>query len=160
MIGSLSEETEVKAHVSKAWALYGTLELGKLVAGKLFEAVEVVEGDGGVGTILKVTLKPGTTSAGSGLEYYFEKFTKVDNQNMVKDIQIVKGGFLDIGFNYYRIKLEVIENSKDETGSSCRVKITIEYEVKDEFVANASLVNTELLVAIMGVAKEHLESFN
>lgn len=59
MFGTLSEEAELKVPASKAWALYGTLEIGKLVAGKILEAVDVVEGDGGVGTILKLTLKPG-----------------------------------------------------------------------------------------------------
>lgn len=59
MIGTLSLETKVKVAASKAWALYGTLELGKVVGGKLMEAVDVVEGDGGIGTILKLTLKPG-----------------------------------------------------------------------------------------------------
>ncbi|XP_071710697.1 norbelladine synthase-like [Rutidosis leptorrhynchoides] len=156
MIGSLSEETEVKVHVSKAWAVYGTLEVGKLVAGKVFKAVEVVEGDGGVGTILKVTYKPDTTSAGLESKYFLEKFTKVDNENKVKETEILKGGFLDIGFNYYRIKLKVDENPKAETS---RVKITVEYEVKDEFVANASLVNGEPLIAVMSVANEHLENF-
>lgn len=52
----------------------------------------------------------------------------------------MKGAFLDIGFNYYRIRIEVKENPHDKSGSSCMVKLTIEYDVKDEFVANASLV--------------------
>ncbi|KAI3688073.1 hypothetical protein L1987_81779 [Smallanthus sonchifolius] len=43
---------------SKQSLLYGSLELGKLVAGKILEAVDVVEGDGGPGTVLKLTLKP------------------------------------------------------------------------------------------------------
>lgn len=60
MFGTLSEEVEAKVPARKAWAIYGTLELGKLVVGKVLDAVDVVEGDGGVGTILKLTLKPGT----------------------------------------------------------------------------------------------------
>ncbi|KAJ0480584.1 putative START-like domain superfamily protein [Helianthus annuus] len=60
MFGTLSEEAEVKVPASKAWALYGTLEIGKLVVGKVLEAVDLIEGDGGPGTILKLTLKPGT----------------------------------------------------------------------------------------------------
>ena len=59
MYGTISEVTEVKVPASKAWALYGTLELGKVIVGKVVEAVDVVEGDGGTGTILKLTLKPG-----------------------------------------------------------------------------------------------------
>nr|GEW27788.1 S-norcoclaurine synthase 2-like [Tanacetum cinerariifolium] len=155
MFGTLSEVTEVKVPSSKAWALYGTLELGKVIAGKVVEAVDVVEGDGGTGTILKLTLKPG-----SGFTYYKEKFTKVDNENKVKVAEIVEGGFLDIGFNFYRMKAEIIEDPKDDTGSSCIVKATLEYDVKEEFAANASFATNEPLVAIMSVANEHLLKSN
>lgn len=62
MYGTLSEDIELKVPASKAWSIYGTLELVKLAAaGKIFEAVEVVEGDGNTGTIIKVTSKTGTS---------------------------------------------------------------------------------------------------
>ncbi|KAI3822738.1 hypothetical protein L1987_10335 [Smallanthus sonchifolius] len=155
MFGSLSEEAEVKVPASKAWALFSSLELGKLVAGKILEAVDVVEGDGGPGTILKLTLKPGL-----GFPYYKEKFTKIDNENMIKETEVVEGGFLDIGFSLYRIRFEIKENPNDDTGSSCLEKLTIEYEVKDEFAANASLVTTEPLLGLISIANEHLLKSN
>lgn len=61
MFGTLSEEAEVKIPASKAWALYGTLEIGKLFVGKILKAVDLVEGDGGPGTIVKLTFYPGTS---------------------------------------------------------------------------------------------------
>ncbi|KAJ9554881.1 hypothetical protein OSB04_009495 [Centaurea solstitialis] len=152
MFGTLSEESEVKVPASKAWDLFGTLELGKVVTGKLVEAIDVVEGDGGTGTILKLTLKPGL-----GFSWYSEKFTKVDNENRVKEAEVVEGGFLDFGFTLYRVRFEIKENPNDDTGSSCLVKLTLEYEVKEEVAAaNASLVSNAPLVGIMSVAKEHL----
>ncbi|KAK9072676.1 hypothetical protein SSX86_009111 [Deinandra increscens subsp. villosa] len=155
MFGTLSKEAEVKVPASKAWALYGTLEIGKVLVGKLLEAVDVVEGDGGPGTILKVTFKPG-----SSFSYYKEKFVKVDDANMVKEAEVVEGGFLDIGFDLYMIRIEIKENPKDSSGSSCIVKLTIEYEVKEEFVANVSFVTVEPLHGIMSVANEHLLKSN
>ncbi|PWA42542.1 S-norcoclaurine synthase 1 [Artemisia annua] len=143
MFGTLSEETEVKVPASKAWAIYGTLELAKLVVGKVIDAVEVVEGDGGMGTILKITLNPGEDH-------------KVDNENRVKELEGVEGGFLDLGFNFYMIRIEIKDNPTDETRSSCITKLTIEYDVKEEFVTNASLVNTEFLIDIMSIGNEHL----
>ncbi|XP_076893992.1 norbelladine synthase-like [Bidens hawaiensis] len=151
LFGTLSEEAEVKVPASKAWALYDTLEIGKLVARTIFEAVDVVEGDGGPGTVLKLTFK-----TGSGFSYGKEKFTKVDNVNMVKEIEAIEAGFLDVGFSLYRIRIEIKENPKDGSGSSCLVKLTIEYEVKEEFAVNASLVTTEPLLGVMSVANEHL----
>lgn len=54
---------------SKAWAVYGTLELAKLVVGKVVDAVEVVEGDGGMGTIMIITLNPGMSLYYKMLDY-------------------------------------------------------------------------------------------
>ncbi|XP_076893974.1 norbelladine synthase-like [Bidens hawaiensis] len=150
MFGTLSEEVEVKVSASKAWALYGTLEFGKVVTGKIFEAVDVVEGDGGPGTILKVTLKPG-----SGFPYYKEKFTKVDNANMLKETEVVEGWFLDFGFDLYRVRIEIQENLNDNPDLSCILKLTVEYEVIDELAANASLVTIEPLLG-----NEHLLKSN
>ncbi|KAK9079196.1 hypothetical protein SSX86_000866 [Deinandra increscens subsp. villosa] len=155
MFGTLSEEAEIKVPASKAWELYGSLEIGNLVVGKVLEAVDLVEGDGGTGTILKLTLKPGL-----GFPYYKEKFTKVDHENMVKETEVVEGGFLDMGFTLYRIRFEIKENPKDSTGSSCVQKLTIEYDVKEEFAANASFVTNEPLLGILSVAKEHLLKSN
>ncbi|KAJ0848643.1 putative (S)-norcoclaurine synthase [Helianthus annuus] len=153
MFGTLSEEVEVKVPASKAWALYGTLEIGKLVVGKVLEAVDLIEGDGGPGTILKLTLKP-------GFPYYKEKFTKVDNENMIKETEVVEGGFLDVGFTLYRIRFEIKENPNDDTGSSCLQKLTIEYDVKEEFAANASFVTNEPLLGLLKVANEYLLKSN
>ncbi|KAK1435062.1 hypothetical protein QVD17_00821 [Tagetes erecta] len=154
MFGTLSEEAEVKVPASKAWALYGTLEIAKLVGEKLLEAVDVVEGDGGPGTILKLTFKPE-----SGLSCCKEKFMKVDNANMVKEVEVVEGGLLDLGFDTYRIRIEIKEHPSDDSGSSCLHKLTIEYDVKEEFAANASLVTPEPLLRIMRVANEYLLNF-
>lgn len=68
----------------------------------------------------------------------------------------MEGGFLDLGFNFYMIRIEIKDNPTDETGSSCITKLTIEYDVKEEFATNASLVNTEFLIDIMSIGNEHL----
>ena len=96
------------------------------------------------------------TSPELGFTYFIEKFTKVDNENKIKETEMLEGAFLDMGFNFYRVKMEVKENPKDETGSSCIVKFTIEYDVKEEFAANASFVTMELLTGVMNVVNEHL----
>nr|GEZ90339.1 S-norcoclaurine synthase 2-like [Tanacetum cinerariifolium] len=91
-----------------------------------------------------------------GFTYFIEKFTKVDNENKIKETEMLEGAFLDMGFNFYRIKIEIKDDPKDDTGSSCIVKLTLEYDEKEEFAANASFVTTELLVGVMNVVNEHL----
>jgi hypothetical protein len=64
MFGQLSHEVEVNVPASEAWELYGTLRLAKLVREEL-SVIEkmVIEGDGGIGTILDLTFVSGITSA-------------------------------------------------------------------------------------------------
>lgn len=80
----------------------------------------------------------------------------IDNDNMVREIEIIEGGLLDFGFTLYRIRIEVKDNANDKTGSSCVAKMTVEYEVKEEAVGNTSLVTIEPFVVLMKIANEHL----
>lgn len=62
MKGKLSAETTVGVAASAMWEVYKGLELGRLVdklLPDLLGKVEVIEGDGGVGTIVKLTFPPG-----------------------------------------------------------------------------------------------------
>nr|ANI26413.1 S-norcoclaurine synthase [Nelumbo nucifera] len=138
--GQLSHELEVAVPASEVWEIYGTLKLGKACEELLPDVIhkaEVVEGDGGVGTVLKVTLPPGLIS-------YKEKFTKIDNEKRLKEVEVVEGGALDLGFRLYRIRLEIIE----KTEVSSLIKSTVEYEIDDESANNASFATTKPLEQI------------
>ncbi|KAK4436132.1 hypothetical protein Salat_0776900 [Sesamum alatum] len=153
MVGRVWEEREVKVPASEAWKLYGTLQLAKIVCEalpNLFSKAEVVEGDGSAGTILHVFLPPGT----AGLTSYKEKFTVVDDEKRVKETEVVEGGFLDLGFTLYRVRFEVVE--KEGKKEECVTRSTVEYELKEEFAANAAFVSIEPLVAVMRVAADYL----
>lgn len=66
MFGQLSYDVEVDVPAADAWELYSTLQLAKVVQeglSSMLRNVEVVEGDGGVGTVLQLTLAP---SPGTG----------------------------------------------------------------------------------------------
>lgn len=59
MFGRASEEIEVKVAANEAWKVYGTLQLANLVVQHLpsiIQKVDVVEGDGGAGTVIKLGL--------------------------------------------------------------------------------------------------------
>ncbi|KAL0403341.1 UNVERIFIED_CONTAM: S-norcoclaurine synthase [Sesamum radiatum] len=153
MVGRVSEEMEVKVPASEAWKVYGCLLLAKIVIEglpNLFSKAEAVEGDGSVGTILHVFFVPGT----AGPPWYKEKFTVVDDERRVKEAEVVEGGFLDLGFTLYRMRLEVMEKEGKE--EECVVRATIEYELKEEAAGSAALVSIEPLIAIMQVAADYL----
>ncbi|XP_062093190.1 norbelladine synthase-like [Humulus lupulus] len=149
--GQVSHELEVMAPANKVWEIYGTLRLAKLVEENLktvIENIDVVEGDGGVGTVLNLHFVPGVAKYKS----YKEKYTKVDDEKRVKEAEVVEGGYLDFGFTLYRVRFEMIE--KDE-GSSI-IKSTIEYELKEDSAENISLVSLDPLAAIALIAQNQL----
>ncbi|RWR89693.1 Bet v I domain-containing protein [Cinnamomum micranthum f. kanehirae] len=149
--GQVSHELEVGAPAAVVWETYGTLQLGKLVVKLLpniFQDIQA-EGDGGVGTVLSLTFAPVGAPA---FAVYKEKFTKIDHENRVKETEVVEGGFLDLGFLLYRIRLQVLEKDSD----SSIIQSTIEYELAEEAAANVSLVSTDSLVAIAEVIGNHL----
>lgn len=62
MFGELEHELDLNVPANEAWDLFGTIQIGKLVEQELpnlFEKVELIEGDGGVGTVLELTFTPG-----------------------------------------------------------------------------------------------------
>ncbi|KAE8077492.1 hypothetical protein FH972_016052 [Carpinus fangiana] len=151
MVGQLSHEVEVNVAASEAWELYGTLRLAKLVKEELstlLEKTETIQGDGGVGTIFKLTFPLGTP----GFTSYSEKFTKVDHEKRLKEVEVIEGGYLDLGFTLYRFRFEIIEKGND----SCIIKSTIEFDVKEEAAANVSYATIEPLAKVAELVKTHL----
>ncbi|KAK2381161.1 hypothetical protein P8452_37222 [Trifolium repens] len=151
MFGQIEHELELHVPASEAWELFGTLAIGKLVGEEmpqLFQKVELIEGDGGVGTILKLTFTPGLP----GPAGYIEKFTKIDHENRIKETEMIEGGYLDFGFTLFRVRLQVIEKGEDLS----IIKSSIEYEVKEENAANASLVSVQPLENVAEVGKNYL----
>ena len=58
MKGSKVHEHEADVPASELWAIYGTLRATELLP-QLLAKVDLVSGDGGVGTILQLTFPPG-----------------------------------------------------------------------------------------------------
>lgn len=62
MFGQVSHELEVNAPATRAWEIYGTLRLAEMVVEELpdiVQKIDVIEGDGGLGTVLRLSFKPG-----------------------------------------------------------------------------------------------------
>jgi hypothetical protein len=65
---------------------------------------------------------------------------------------MIEGGYLDFGFTLFRVRLQVIEKGEDLS----IIKSSIEYEVKEENAANASLVSVQPLENVAEVGKNYL----
>ncbi|XP_022735192.1 S-norcoclaurine synthase 2-like [Durio zibethinus] len=146
----LTDELEVNVPASNVWELYRHLGISMLAAQELtnvIQSVEVLKGDGGVGTILKLTFVPGNSS-------YTERFIVINDQKRVKVAKGLEGGCLAIGCSVQIVRFDIIE----KTNASCIIRSDIAYAVKKEFEANDPKPNIQLLAAAARVAKRLLES--
>ncbi|KAK1306413.1 hypothetical protein QJS10_CPA10g01190 [Acorus calamus] len=148
MKGEVVHEAEFGFPASKVWEIYGSIRLARLVVKSLpdlFAKVELVEGDGGVGSVLLVTFS-------SGLDYK-EKFVIMDNEKRMKLVEGIGGGFLAAsGLKKYVVRMEVIEKGEDVSVA----RTTVEYEIDESSGASASSMNTDTFVAIAEAVKKHL----
>jgi Pathogenesis-related protein Bet v 1 family len=91
--------------------------------------------------------------SGSGMEYYKEKFIKIDNESYTKEAIGVEGGFLDVGFLSYLVRFEIIPKGSD----SSIIRSTIEYETDDKCEVNPALISTDLVAAIAYAITKYLK---
>ncbi|MBA0660952.1 hypothetical protein Goklo_012890, partial [Gossypium klotzschianum] len=143
----ITKELEVNAPASEAWELYRNLGLINLIDRKLtniFQSTEVLKGDGGVGTVVKLTFVPGNSS-------YTEKFTVIDDQRRVKETKGLEGDCLAIGCSVQIIEFEIIEKSQN----SSIIKSTISYAVKEEFQAKDPKPSIQIVEAIVQSSKNN-----
>lgn len=86
-----------------------------------------------------------------GLESYKEKFTKVDNENYIKEAQAIGGDILKLGFLSYMVRFEVIAKGPDLSV----IRSTVEYEVDDAHPELEAMVSTAPLAATAEKFSEH-----
>ncbi|KAF8044425.1 hypothetical protein BT93_A2421 [Corymbia citriodora subsp. variegata] len=92
MFEQVSHEIKVTGGATKVWELYGTTQMARLAKEALPDTIvklDILEGEGDVGTVIKITLAGGFS--------YKEKFTKVDHENRVKETEAIEGRFLHNG---------------------------------------------------------------
>ncbi|CAL4939555.1 unnamed protein product [Urochloa decumbens] len=152
MEGSLRHVFETDLPAADVWEVYGSLRLGQLIPELLphvAQRIDHLEGDGGVGTALLVHFAPGAP----GPRTHKEVFTKVDNENYIKEATIVEGGFLHLGFKKFMVGFKII--AKGEKASL--ICSTIEYEVDDEHKSNASFVSTGVVAAMAEAMTKYIK---
>ncbi|KAL4378839.1 hypothetical protein GQ457_02G027910 [Hibiscus cannabinus] len=153
MHGQISSDTPVGVPADLMWDVYRSFELGRLVdklAADVLGRVEFLEGDGGVGSIVKFTFAAEPGSPGSG--YMKEIFTKIDDENRVKETEVIEGGYKALGFEVVRIRLEILEKDSE----SCIVRSCIEYEGDDKLADVVSHVSVKPLEIMAEIVGKHL----
>nr|AIT42265.1 norcoclaurine synthase [Sinopodophyllum hexandrum] len=138
----LHHESTVAASAEEVWQVYSSPELPKHLSELLPGAFEKVEifGDGGVGTILEMVFPPGEIP-----QSYKEKFVLIDDERRLKKVEMIEGGYLDMGVTFYMDTIHIVA-----TGcNSCIIKSSTEYYVKPEFADKVQpLITTAPLEAM------------
>ncbi|XVF65360.1 hypothetical protein PTKIN_Ptkin09bG0242100 [Pterospermum kingtungense] len=130
----LSQDTLVGVPASIVWSLYRGLDVKRLVHKLLPDvigSVEIIQGDGGVGTIVKITFPPGSPGNGS---YMTERFQKVDDQNRVRESEIIEGWYKTLGTELLRVRFEILEKDSE----SSIIRSSVDYEIDDKLEEVAS----------------------
>ncbi|KAK9144285.1 hypothetical protein Sjap_004188 [Stephania japonica] len=125
----LKHELQVPASADDVWEVYSDPDLPKIIVQLLpsvFEKIDVVEGDGGVGTVLHLTYPPGSVPL-----TYMEKFVTIDNRRRLKEVKQINGGYLDMGCLFYMDSFQIFERGCDK----CVVVSKTEYIVPSEEIA-------------------------
>ncbi|CAI0397911.1 unnamed protein product [Linum tenue] len=152
--GEICHEFPVEAPASVVWESYRGLELSRLVnelMPHLVGTVEVVEGDGSAGTIVKLVFPPGTP----GIGYLKEVFRIMDDEKRVKESDTLEGGFLHLGFDHYTIRVEVIDNNT--LPNHCIIRSTIKYELENDSKAHLlSQLSIQPLITIAHVVGDYI----
>nr|ACJ76787.1 S-norcoclaurine synthase 2 [Argemone mexicana] len=130
-------ELEVPASADSIWAVYSSPNIPTLLRDVLlpgvFEKLDVIEGNGGVGTVLDIVFPPGAVP-----RRYKEKFVKINNEKRLKEVIMIEGGYLDMGCTSYMDRIHVLE----KTPNSCVIESSIIYEVKQEYADEMSKLIT------------------
>uniref|UniRef100_A0A0D9ZQ07 Bet v I/Major latex protein domain-containing protein n=1 Tax=Oryza glumipatula TaxID=40148 RepID=A0A0D9ZQ07_9ORYZ len=140
MKGSVCHELETGLPAAEVWEVYGGFLVAQLLpqlVPEVFSKVELVEGDGGVGSVLHGRI-------------HERKFIKIDNENYIKEAEVIEGGFLDQGFKKYVVRIEII----GKTDNSSVLRSTIEFEAED--ASKASSVSTGGLAAIAEAVTKYM----
>ncbi|KAI3847915.1 hypothetical protein MKX03_026154 [Papaver bracteatum] len=145
-------DMEVAASADSVWAVYSSPDIPRLLRDVLlpgvFEKLDVIEGNGGVGTVLDIAFPPGAIPRS-----YKEKFINIDRVKRLKEVIMIEGGYLDMGCTFYLDRIHVVE----KTPSSCVIESSIVYEVEEEYAdVMSKLITTEPLKSMAEVISNYV----
>ncbi|XP_073113074.1 major pollen allergen Aln g 1 [Elaeis guineensis] len=145
--GSFVEECKSTVAIDRLWKA-GILDVHNLmpkIAPEHISSVEIVGGDGGVGSIKKFNF---TDAVKSPVNFVKDRVDVLDNEKHVFKYSVVEGGLLGIRLKSYSF------DHKFETASdgSTAGKVILEYETLDE--TDLSVEEKGLLMgAVLGMMK-------
>ncbi|KAK8596089.1 hypothetical protein V6N13_000748 [Hibiscus sabdariffa] len=145
----LTNELEVHAPASHVWEAFRNLGILRIAARqKLVRSFQVLKGDGGVGTVVKIFFTRGRKSG------YTERIIVADNHRRVEVSQALKGDCLAIGCSVEIVTFEMAEKSHN----SSIIKARMAYAVKKGFEAKDPKPSIQVVATLSKLLKKFVEN--
>ncbi|XP_028779866.1 phytohormone-binding protein CSBP-like [Neltuma alba] len=124
MVKEFKTQTVVSVGLQILWRALSKdfIVIAPKVLPQIVKDVQVLEGDGGLGTILVFNF----CSEGS---YQKERITELDLSSHEIGLEVIEGGHLDRGFSFYKTTFQLCAKGEDQT--EVNVKISYESEKED-----------------------------
>ncbi|XP_047148181.1 phytohormone-binding protein CSBP [Vigna umbellata] len=123
MVKEFNSQTELSVRLEALWAVLSKdfITVVPKVLPHIVKDVQVIEGDGGVGTILIFNFFPDVSPS-----YQREEITEFDESSHEIGLRVIEGGYLSQGLSYYKttFKLSAVEEDK----TLVNVKISYDHE--------------------------------
>ncbi|PKU84612.1 phytohormone-binding protein CSBP-like [Dendrobium catenatum] len=146
MASKLEIQTELEVGIEALWNAItkDKLDLLRKAAPQLLTDAQVIEGDGGLGTLTTIDI----SAAAPHVPPFKEKIVEFDEANHAVSFQGIEGGFLKLGFTHYNVsfKLDDLANGK------ILAKTTITYELEKD------IDGTQLVEEFSNFAVEYLKT--
>ncbi|KAH7511428.1 hypothetical protein ACOSP7_007239 [Xanthoceras sorbifolium] len=155
--GTIVDEYKSPITIERLWraAIIDAHNLMPKLLPQIISSIEILEGDGGVGTITKFNF----TDAVEKYRYVKDRVEAMDHENHVFKYSIVEGGILGVKVNSY--VAEVSFTSASDGG--CLAKLKIEYESLGESLLTeeeAADIKSGILAMVKAVDGYLLGNFN
>ncbi|XP_068635099.1 uncharacterized protein [Aristolochia californica] len=124
MKGQQILEYVVPFSASDVWDVYSTHKLPQIIK-KMPNFMEDIEweGDGSVGTIFTLVVPQG-----GPFRTYKESIVTLDHANRVKEFDVISGGVLDLGYNSFRTRFEIVNLSP----TTSMIRSIIHFDIRDD----------------------------
>ncbi|MCL7048111.1 hypothetical protein MKW94_013223 [Papaver nudicaule] len=147
----INEMDVVGASADEIWSVFGSNDAPKIFLQLLpgvFEKIEILKGNGGVGSILRIVYPKGTVPLTNK-----EKFVTIDNRRRLKEVLQTEGGYLAMGATFYMETFQIFPKGHN----SCTIKSMVRYEVPEKLASNVSpIISVEFLLTMAKVATKYV----
>ncbi|PON61978.1 Bet v I type allergen [Parasponia andersonii] len=160
-MGVFTFETEITssippARLFKAFVLDGDNLIPK-IASQAIKEVEILEGDGGPGTIKKITF-----GEGSSFSYVKHKVEAIDKDNLSHSYSLIEGDALTDKLEKISYESKLV--ASPDGGSIIKTVSTYytigDHEIKEEEVKAGKEKASHLFKILEGYLKDHPDSYN